>query len=665
MKRREVLRLLGSSALLATVPPFLNPNRVFAAQRSESGNFFFSPADIPRIQENRNTDLLEDHFQTMLRANLKEDKQFIKRAAGTKDLVREFARMQEILRREALVYLITGDKKRGDFALDIMRTIIKMPKWDYFLTGNETFGLQRAPGAVIYLLFTREALGDLIDQKLGKELLGQIAEKGCLPCYRALWGMEHKETVKNWHFDPEYMANYEINMERWPVILDETNLKAIPVTGLGLGALALEGIEPEAKEWLDMAVNSAKEYLQLFSPDGSYFEGMGYADYSLRNLILFMDAHQRIKGDVDWFDLANFYGLSEYLVCMQLGRDGNKPDVVNFSDARSTVHPITALWSADRGHDPLAQYAAQHYSSLFDFHDYLWYYPEQEAVPPSVSLKNKRFDLDIIVARTGWEKNDSMLAFKSGTPANHEHADRNSFIFKTFDERLLTDPFGAAYDWRQKTWLLRLTEAHNAVLIDGKGHQYNDGREGTNASLAEAKILRYVDRGDFIWWNSEATQAYHLVNEDVRFVMRSVLFIKPDVILVFDQLEKGDKPSRFSARFFPDNRDGKAKIQVHNNRFRIARPKANLFGKSLANVAVKAKKSKLDLPEKNGVFPFAEIIAAPGKQIQMVTVLKAQRIEDSGLPVIDIKKGEKEWAVTVNKLNVTIEVSGKLPEFLG
>ena len=100
-----------------------------------------------------------------------------------------------------------------------------------------------------------------------------------------------------------------------------------------------------------MAVNSAKEYLQLFSPDGSYFEGMGYADYSLRNLILFMDAHQRIKGDVDWFDLANFYGLSEYLVCMQLGRDGNKPDVVNFSDARSTVHPITALWSADRGHE--------------------------------------------------------------------------------------------------------------------------------------------------------------------------------------------------------------------------------------------------------------------------------------------------------------------------
>ena len=33
---------------------------------------------------------------------------------------------------------------------------------------------------------------------------------------------------------------------------------------------------------------------------------------------------------------------------------------------------------------------------------------------------------DWVVSRTGWEAADTVVAFRSGGPANHEHADRNA-----------------------------------------------------------------------------------------------------------------------------------------------------------------------------------------------------------------------------------------------
>jgi hypothetical protein len=663
MKRRNALQLIGSSAAFLTLPSYLM-SREMNSKTTNSKHLFFSKEDIPRIRQNSKLPLFKNNFQEILKVDLKECATFVRENANTKDLVRAFALMQEMLRRQSLVYLVTQEKQRGKLVLDLIKAFINMPKWDYFQAGTETFGLQRAPGAAIYLLFAREALGNLIDKKLDEQILSSVAEKGCLPSYVALWGMDNKETVKNWHFDPEYLANYDIQMDRWPEILDGTNLKAVPAGGLGLGALALLGIDDRADYWLDMAVHSSKEWLQLLSKDGGYFEGISYADYSFRNLFLFFDAHQRIKGDVDWIDMANFYGFTEYLVCLQLGRqlEENRPDIVNFSDARNSFFPISACWIANNGNDSLAQYAAENFSGLFDFHDYLLYHPGQKTTPPPDKLKNKMLDLEWIICRTGWEENDNFIAFKSGMPANHEHADRNSFIFKAYGERLLTDQFGAAYDWRDVGWLLRLTEAHNTILIDGVGHHYVDGSEGTCSSLAEAKVHRFVDRGDFVWWNSEATQAYQVVNYDVKRVMRSVLFARPDVVVVFDQMEKKKSPSKLSARFFPDNRDEKAELATSGSDFSISRPNAKLFAKSFSNAEITVKKEKLDLPAEKGVFPFIEVETEKGKEFQLVTVLVA-RSKEKGKPDIKITPLENNWTIEIDNLKIMLENSGELPNF--
>ncbi len=95
-----------------------------------------------------------------------------------------------------------------------------------------------------------------------------------------------------------------------------------------------------------------------------------------------------------------------------------------------------------------------------------------------------------------------------------------------------------------------------------KGHQYVDGREGTCSSKAEAKILRYVDQGELLWWSSDATQAYQLVIPDVKKVMRTVIYSKPDIVILYDQIDKHKSPSKISALFHPDNRDGRATLDT-------------------------------------------------------------------------------------------------------
>lgn len=671
-----MLRLLSGGLLTAAlpawsfgthVPPWsfgahVPPRSTSVAER----RLFFDPAEADRIRANRTTELLQPVFETWRNENLDAGRRAIDAVAETHDTVGDLADAMRTIRHQSVVYLATQDAARRDLIEHGIRTILELPAWDFLREGDgDVLGLQRASLATVTLLFAREVLGDALSPDVRDRLLPAIAEKGCLPCYRALWGMQYPEQVEGWRFDEMHRDRYNIDMSRWPIILDETNLKAIPIMGLGVGALALEGHDDRAELWLDLAVSSADEYLQLFVEDGSYFEGVSYADYSLRSLFLFFEAHYRTHGTVDWVDKANFYGVSEYLVAMQAGRKPNgRPDIVNFSDAGGSMYPAVMAWIANRTGDRLAQHATRHFTRPGYFADFLWYRPDQPQMAPPAALKNKRFDLDWIVVRTGWTPTDNVIGFRSGAPSNHEHADRNSFLFKAYGERLLTDHYGAAYDWRQPKWLLRQTEAHNSVLIDGEGHQYHDGREGTNSSKAHARVLRYVDNDDVVWWCSDATLAYQLVHPDVTAVQRTLLYAKPDIIVLHDRVEKGRDPSTMAVRFHPDNRDGAAEVQVgQDGRFEIRRPNAVLFGRTGASTPLHVKHDQLDLPEAEGVYPFIEASTESDTVLDVVTVLVARPEPAAGeQPTLRVEQEAGSWTVGVNDQTARIHVTGRIPE---
>ncbi len=195
-----------------------------------------------------------------------------------------------------------------------------------------------------------------------------------------------------------------------------------------------------------------------------------------------------------------------------------------------------------------------------------------EAETPGPELYDVRFANDIVVSHTGWDTESSVVALRSGGPANHEHADRNSVIFKAYGERLLHDPLKAAYPYTLPHWVLRLTGAHTAVLIDGKGHQYHDGHEGTNASWAEAQVVQYKPSASDLVVTSDATGAYRLVIPDVTLVRRTLIFLKPDIILLFDRVRLGSTKLKVQLRYQVYNGDEQGVPQTRETGFMIKRP---------------------------------------------------------------------------------------------
>ena len=241
---------------------------------------------------------------------------------------------------------------------------------------------------------------------------------------------------------------------------------------------------------------------------------------------------------------------------------------------------------------------------------------------------------------------------------NHEHADRNSFILKSKGERLLTDPFGASYNPSDPKWLLRLPIAHNSVLIDGRGHQYHHGEEGTNASKASAEIVSYVDNGDVVYWTSDATSAYRLVDDRIQRVRRSMIFHKPDLVIMLDEIE-ATEPVSAEILFHPDNRDGLAGPEVVDKaEFMISRPNARLRGRSYSDTPLRVEKKALDLPEEDGIYPYLDVVSEKASSISVLTVLEIDPER-----VVQVTSRNAGWEISRrDDFFATVDVGEGLPK---
>jgi len=364
----------------------------------------------------------------------------------------------------------------------------------------------------------------------------------------------------------------------------------------------------------------------------------------------------------------NFQGTMQYALQMQMPSKNFPDDVVNFSDAAPTTDVSAGFWVAREFRDGLAQYTAESIHTRRNPFALIWYDRSVEPKQPPKALQNVKFDNEWIVSRSGWGIDDTVVAMRSGGPSNHEHADRNSVIVKAYGERLLHDPLGAAYPYTEKHWLLRLTEAHTAVLIDGKGHQYHDGHEGTNASKAEAHVVQYEPGDRMTFFTSDATPAYQLVNSDVKKVQRTIVFVKPDIVVFVDKLEKGETPSSLQARFQAFDVDGKAKLVVGTDgkSFEIHRPTAKLMARAGATSDFQLTQGVLDVPVDKGVFPYVQVSTEATKACSLVTVCLLCPMPEAKEARADLSATEGSYTIhfktAENEGKLQLNVGGDLPK---
>jgi hypothetical protein len=661
---------LKTSAALAAALPFtrlpLSAAIAAASPPDSKRGLLFDPADLNRIRSNTRHPRFQKLWRELADADLADDTDFLSHRVRFNNHVADMMRVRQILERTAFVYAIGQSPAQLKVARLAIQKLTEYPKWDYFLEGGKTvMGLQRAPEATIAMAFALDWLGDALSVEEQSSIRRQIATKGAPACFTTLYGLKYPDRVKGWGFDPEDDYPYHFDLRRWPLILNATNLKVIPTAALGIAAVVLQGHDPQADHWLELARSSARAFSSMYGADGAYDEGVSYWGYTTLHLALFAEVLWRRRG-IDDRSLINYPGTVRYALVhtMPTKGEGFDPahgprtlavptmrfdpayDIVNFGDALSTIDVSVAAWVARTHHDPVSQYVAKEIGDAKFSFGLIWFDPATPAEPPPPALMDVRLSNDLVISRTGWTVDDTVLAFRSGGPANHEHADRNSVIFKAHGERLFHDPFRAGYSPTLERWKLRQTSAHTAVLINGRGHQYHDGSEGTNSSWAWARVQQYRADPQHLVVTSDATEAYALVDEGTQQVERTLVFLKPEVLLILDRIRlKVAQPVQLRFQVFND--DNRGTVTAEANGFSIQRPFASLKAQVYsARGAVTCAATRLDLPEDEGVFPLAEAVSAAATQHDVLTVATAA------------PKGEAHGAFSVSSENGVWSIKG-------
>ncbi len=644
-----------ASLLLAAALPLARLSAAAAPAPGRRG-LLFDPADLPRIRANTRDPRLAGLWASMLQADRKDDTDFLEHRVRLTSHRYDFLRVQKILERASMVYLVNGDPAQAELARLALRRLVDFPEWDLFTEGGrKIIGLQRASEGSFAVLLALDCLGDAVPAAERAAAEQAVLTKGAPACYTTLYGMKYPDRVQGWDWNARSDNDQYryISLKRWPLILNSTNLKVIPTACLGIIACRFRGQVPEAEVWLEMARSSAKAFSTMYGTDGCYDEGAGYWGYTTLFLALFAEVLWRTQG-IDDRHLVNYSGTVRYGLVMTDPVTTGNDRVLNFGDAGGQVDVSVAAWVQRTQQDPVAQYIARDIGGAGHPLGLVWYDPQAPVAPPEPALLDHRMTNDIVVSRTGWRAPSSVLALRSGGPANHEHADRNSLIFTAHGERLLHDPYHAAYARTEPRWLLRQTEAHTAVLIDGRGHQYHDGAEGTNASWAVARVTAFATGPGWMTVTSDATEAYNLANPRVTRAERTVVFLKPEVFVILDRVAVDGAPVTVQLRFQVNNEDGQGQVTVVGDGFEITRPQATLRARCSAGLAVRT--GRLAIEEKDHVFPYAEAGAAAAAAHELVTVCTA-RPKGAAHGELAIRREGGAWRITGTHAAQTVDVT--------
>ncbi len=640
---------------------------------------FFDMEDIPEFQRLFRSDPMFASLKSELEGiDRKAERKFLKKEVRYNDHLYDIARVSRIAQRMAFLYLFSGDKDAAKLAIEAVRTLMRFPQWDYFLEGGEkVMGLQRAPGATVAVSICVEILEDLVKEKERLRWLRIMGERGNEPSFLSIYGMRYPDKVKGWSIDPKstYLEHRPgdrgLDLSRWPIILNTINLKAVPAGALAIGALTYQkylGEDENTRRWLEQAIFSVGTFRDIFEHDGSYSEGVSYANYTTLHLVQAIIGLKRLTG-LDLSDLLNWSGYTTYLQEMTMPTHTNPAEIINFSDAGGGATSAVPFWVASQTFDSQAQWFGKTLARQHDEWSLLWYDEHLPAAAPHKSSRLWKSDLDWIVARGGYEPKDLVVAMRSGLPHNHEHADRNSIIVKCFGEQLITDPHRPPYSFTDPSWMMRTTAGHSAILIDGQGHHYVDGSEGTNSSKAKAAIVRSGEREDYFYWTSNATPAYQLVIPDVKSITRTVLaFHGLPAVVLLDKVRKKGEPSEIQARFFGYNNDGQGAVRVEETGFLIARPSAQLQGTCYADAGISVRAGKLPIPEeKANMYPFIEVSTSKALNSFLVSVLLPQKGSEEKSSVKILPHEDDQYTITIRNTKRQVDIyvfdTGELPEF--
>lgn len=346
------------------------------------------------------------------------------------------------------------------------------------------------------------------------------------------------------------------------------NTMWVPLAGLSAAAIALRGDHREADQWLDLILDRMGRVSDALGPDGACPEGVGYWGYGVEYLLKTLIPLRQVLG-VDLLDRTFWRETAGYRLHHSLPRNAwtRTSSVVNIGDSpRSNWYGPDYLLSAlaTLFDDPIARGLADRISSAeLGTREARWIGlvvgDAGPTLPASAAPTFHHFDdLGIVTARTNWSGDESLVVFKVGPPlghaatrrfredlgAAHAHPDAGHFVVFGLGQWLLRDD-GYGPKW---------TSQHNTLLVNGQGQlgeggKWLDGepwmRSGASPSIVRATTSAGLDR-----ISADVAAAYP-VSARLRRAVRHLLFVKPDTLIVIDDLES-PRGTALELRFHPE-----------------------------------------------------------------------------------------------------------------
>ena len=341
--------------------------------------------------------------------------------------------------------------------------------------------------------------------------------------------------------------------------------------GLATAGLAMWEEAPETIPWLSLCLSKFQRTFEALGSDGASHEGVGYWDYGVEHMIKFNLLSRDMFG-VNLFTNSWWPKTASFRQYLSLPRHAwsQSECIVDLGDyARGNAHhPDYTLFAlASEFRDGYAQWMGLEMevagigSKPRAWLALLWYDPSVTPRAPDRRPTLQHFaDMDIVSARSDWSGDESMVVFKCGPfighkgmemfseydpGGGHAHPDANHFVWFAGGEWLLRDEGYTHLKW---------TGNHNTLLIDGEG-QVGEGTKWFNgAAILEAKATARVIRAE------SSARLDHIVGDatraypgrfGLRRYVRHLLFLKPDVVIVADDILL-DGPRQLELRFHPE-----------------------------------------------------------------------------------------------------------------
>lgn len=434
----------------------------------------------------------------------------------------------KILRENALIYAVTGDKAAGEYAKEALIRIANWKTWNhpwFAARHRETYYPMGELG--VRAAFCYDIVYPLMTKRERDEVSEGLLRNCIIPAY------------------DEYVLH-----DRTPSAT--TNWIGNTVGGGICCALAIYGDNPklgDLEPYLSGLLKKFEMYLDnTLDTTGAWGEGISYQAFALANDLPTISAIRHVLG----INLASKGLLRSYKYFLYNYSD---PRILDNGDSHPELSTLSSFsWLSTHANDPLFQwlYMKSPRNNILDF---MFGSDSAPETSPANLPKSTEFpELGAVVFRSGWSPDDIVMNFRCGPWYNHEHYDQGSLQLNAFGKSLIPEAGDVNYyadPWYQRYYIQ--PAGHSTVLVDQNAGSQESGDYLHFIKSADrmARITDFISTNDYSSVTGELGDLYY---GKLAEFQRNIVFLDRKCFVIFDKLKSSGAPHEYDVLFHFGNR---------------------------------------------------------------------------------------------------------------